>query len=115
MKLAALSAAATHRNSAMNHNTLELSCVTCITTNTNTSLHRQPQTRDAALWLQVSAHPRCGVSVTLQAHATTGGDEFAVTGVAVVPFSRDVPINRIDKNRMDDIRAEGDQLPFSWP
>lgn len=37
----------------MNHNTLELSSLTCITTHTNTSLHRQPQTRDAALWLQV--------------------------------------------------------------
>ncbi|WIA34002.1 hypothetical protein OEZ86_012387 [Tetradesmus obliquus] len=64
---------------------------------------------------EVSAHPRCVVSVTIQANATTGGDEFAVTGVAVVPFSKDVPINRIDKNRMDDVRAEGDQLPFSWP
>uniref|UniRef100_A0A383VXD9 SGNH hydrolase-type esterase domain-containing protein n=1 Tax=Tetradesmus obliquus TaxID=3088 RepID=A0A383VXD9_TETOB len=64
---------------------------------------------------EVSAHPRCVVSVTIQANATTGGDDFAVTGVAVVPFTKKVTINRIDGRHMAAVRAEGDQLPFSWP
>uniref|UniRef100_A0A383WLH2 Uncharacterized protein n=1 Tax=Tetradesmus obliquus TaxID=3088 RepID=A0A383WLH2_TETOB len=64
---------------------------------------------------EVSLHPRCLVSVTIQVNTTTGGDEFAVTGVAVVPFSTAAPVSRLGQLNFNASRAEGDQLPFRWP
>ncbi|WIA34000.1 hypothetical protein OEZ86_012385 [Tetradesmus obliquus] len=64
---------------------------------------------------EVSLHPSCLVSITVAANATTGGDEFAVTGVAVVPFSKAAPASWIDTVDMAATRAAGAQLPISWP
>ncbi|WIA13856.1 hypothetical protein OEZ85_002430 [Tetradesmus obliquus] len=64
---------------------------------------------------EVSLHPSCLVSITVVANATTGGDEFAVTGVAVVPFSKAAQVSWIDAVDMAAARAAGGQLPYSWP
>jgi hypothetical protein len=67
------------------------------------------------LHLQVTAHPQCVARITIQPNPETGGDEFAVTGVAVIPFSTAAPVNPIDHADMNAGRAAGNQLPVSWP
>uniref|UniRef100_A0A383VXF2 SGNH hydrolase-type esterase domain-containing protein n=1 Tax=Tetradesmus obliquus TaxID=3088 RepID=A0A383VXF2_TETOB len=64
---------------------------------------------------EVSLHPSCLVSITVAANTTTGGDEFAVTGVAVVPFSKAAQVSWIDAVDMAAVSAAGGQLPYSWP
>ncbi|WIA33999.1 hypothetical protein OEZ86_012384 [Tetradesmus obliquus] len=64
---------------------------------------------------EVSLHPSCLVSITVAANATTGGDDFAVTGVAVVPFSKAAQVSWIDAVDMAAASAAGGQLPYSWP
>jgi hypothetical protein len=66
-------------------------------------------------FIQVTPHPRCKASVTIHTNVTTGGDEFLVTGAAVVPFTRAVPLNFVDKLEVAAARALGNELPFSWP
>jgi hypothetical protein len=63
--------------------------------------------------LQVTLHPKCLVSISIQANTTTGGDEFAVSGIAVVPFSTAVLISPNDRLNMAVVRAAGaGQLAF---
>jgi hypothetical protein len=57
----------------------------------------------------------CTVSIDIQPNKTTGGTEFAVTGIALIPFSTGVPLNQIDNWDMLVNIALGDQLPFNWP
>uniref|UniRef100_A0A383VWE2 SGNH hydrolase-type esterase domain-containing protein n=1 Tax=Tetradesmus obliquus TaxID=3088 RepID=A0A383VWE2_TETOB len=69
--------------------------------------------------VEVTPHTRCTARITIAGDITTntatGGDEFFVTGAAVVPFSRAVPHNAVDTVEMAGGRALGGQLPFSWP
>jgi hypothetical protein len=57
----------------------------------------------------------CVASVTIQAEAATGGDEFAVTGVVVVPLTAASAVHPIDWHDMIAGRAAGSQLPYRWP
>jgi hypothetical protein len=66
-------------------------------------------------FLQVTPHARCKVSVTVHTNTETGGDEFFVTGAAVVPYTEAAPVNFIDKLEMASGRTLGAQLPFAWP
>jgi hypothetical protein len=57
----------------------------------------------------------CVASVSIQADAATGGDEFAVTGVAVVPLTTASAVHPLDWHDMVAGREAGSQLPHRWP
>jgi hypothetical protein len=64
------------------------------------------------------AASRCEASVTIHTNVATGHllkMSFFVTGAAVVPHTRAVPFNVVDKLEVAAARALGNQLPFSWP
>jgi hypothetical protein len=64
---------------------------------------------------QVTPHPACKASITVNANTTTGEDEFFVTGAAVVPYSDAVPVTSIDTQEVAAGKAPYAQLPFAWP
>ncbi|KAF6250340.1 hypothetical protein COO60DRAFT_1465698 [Scenedesmus sp. NREL 46B-D3] len=64
---------------------------------------------------KVSLHPNCVVCIDIQTDPATGGDEFAVTGIAVVAFSEAAPVHPVDFFDIAAGRAKGQQLPISWP
>jgi hypothetical protein len=68
-----------------------------------------------AVELKVNMHPDCVVNIALQPNTTTSGSEFAVTGVAVVPYSNALSVNPVDSWDMAVVRATGTQLPNAWP
>ncbi|KAF6254129.1 hypothetical protein COO60DRAFT_1462864 [Scenedesmus sp. NREL 46B-D3] len=77
------------------------------------TFHRQVVNGIAAT--EVSLHPSCVVRIDIKTDPATGGDEFAVTGIAVVAFSKAAPVHPIDSLDIAAGRAEGQQLPISWP
>jgi hypothetical protein len=97
--------------------TVSLSAATC----TDVGIHAFAVATAACIYaalvhlMQVTPHSRCKASITIQSKRATGGDEFFVTGAAVVPFSKAVPSNVVDKLEVTAGRALGRQLPFSWP